>query len=107
MLKGLGPAIMALLLASVWSPHHAIAGPDQCTLDNTGTIATCSGNQLAGIAYLDQPQTTINVQNLTTPIAPATGTPGVALRATTSSPARRPRASSLQRQAPSLRRRYK
>ncbi len=46
-LKGLGPAIMALSLAGVWPSAGARAGPDPCSVDATGTIATCSGNQSA------------------------------------------------------------
>src|SRR5260370_23205308 len=70
---------MALSLAGVWPAAGARAGPDPCSVDATGTIATCSGNQSAGISYVNQTVTTINVQNLTAPIAPVVGTPGVAL----------------------------
>ncbi|MEA2809658.1 MAG: hypothetical protein QOJ17_3799, partial [Rhodospirillaceae bacterium] len=62
-----------------WPASTAFAGPDPCSIDSSGTIATCSGNQSAGIAYVGQTVTTINVQNLTAPIAPIVGTPGVAL----------------------------
>jgi hypothetical protein len=46
-LKGLGLAVMALSLAAVWPSAGVRAGPDPCSVDATGTIATCSGNQSA------------------------------------------------------------
>jgi uncharacterized protein with beta-barrel porin domain len=56
----------------------ALAGSDACTIDGTGTIETCTGNQSAGIAIASPtPVTTLNVNNLTTAIAPASGTIGV------------------------------
>jgi uncharacterized protein with beta-barrel porin domain len=56
----------------------ALAGPDACTIDGTGTIETCTGNQSAGIA-IGSPTTltTLNVNTLTQAIAPASGTPGI------------------------------
>ena len=78
-LTGLGSAIVALLLVGLWPSAGARAGPDPCSVDATGTIATCSGNQSAGISYVDQTVTTLNVQNLTGTIAPIVGTPGAAL----------------------------
>ena len=54
----------------------ALAGPDACTIDGTGTIETCSGNQSAGIA-VGAPTVTLNVNNLTTAITPASGTDGI------------------------------
>src|SRR5260370_29198996 len=70
---------MALSLAGVWALAGARAGPDPCSGDATGTIATCSGNQSAGISYIGQTVTTVNGRNLAAPIAPVVGTPGVAL----------------------------
>ena len=56
----------------------ALAGPDACTIDGTGTIETCTGNQSAGIAIASPTTvTTLNVNNLTTAIAPASGTDGI------------------------------
>jgi len=59
----------------------ALAGPDACTPSGGGTIETCSGNQSAGIAsgtdFTAPPVTTLNVNNLTQAIAPASGTPGI------------------------------
>jgi uncharacterized protein with beta-barrel porin domain len=56
----------------------ALAGPDACTLSGGGTVETCTGNQSAGIAITaPTPVTTLNVNNLTTAIAPASGTNGV------------------------------
>jgi hypothetical protein len=77
-LKGIGPAIVALSLAAIW-PSAAQAGPDPCTVDATGTIATCSGNQSAGVAVTNPPITTLNVGNLSAPVAPAAGVPGISL----------------------------
>jgi hypothetical protein len=74
-----GRLAVVFLAFLAWPASTAFAGPDPCSIDSFGTIATCSGNQSAGIAYVDQTVTTINVQNLTAPIAPAVGTPGVAL----------------------------
>jgi hypothetical protein len=54
----------------------ALAGPDACTIDGTGTIETCSGDQSAGIAA-SPPVTTLNVNNLNQAIAPAIGTAGI------------------------------
>src|SRR6201996_677068 len=56
----------------------ALAGPDLCTIDVTGTIESCSGNQSAGISILNPPTlTTLNVNDLTETIAPASGTSGI------------------------------
>jgi hypothetical protein len=57
----------------------ALAGPVPvppagCTIDGTGTIETCTGNQSAGIAIAPPTTlTTLNVNSLTTAIAPASG----------------------------------
>jgi uncharacterized protein with beta-barrel porin domain len=62
----------------------ALAGPDLCTQSGGGTIETCSGNQSAGITtiggtpdFTAPPVTTLNVNNLTQAITPASGTPGI------------------------------
>jgi hypothetical protein len=59
----------------------ALAAPDACTPSGGGTIETCSGNQSAGIAsgtdFTAPPVTTLNVNNLTQAIAPASGTRGI------------------------------
>ena len=53
--------------------------PAACTI--SGAVATCTGNQSAGIAggvdFLVPPVTTLNVNNLTQAIAPASGTDGI------------------------------
>jgi uncharacterized protein with beta-barrel porin domain len=59
----------------------AVAGPDACVTSGGGTIATCSGNQSAGIDVAD-PLTTLTVKDLTTAIAPASGTSGIAFNST-------------------------
>jgi uncharacterized protein with beta-barrel porin domain len=58
----------------------ALAGPDACTLSGGGTIETCSGNQSAGIVIplvLLPTVTTLDVNNLTQAIAPASGKGGI------------------------------
>ena len=60
----------------------ALAGPAPvppagCTIDGTGTIETCIGNQSAGVTALPLPVTTLNVNNLSTAITPATGIDGI------------------------------
>ena len=50
--------------------------PAGCTLDATFTIETCTGDQSAGVGAGGL-VTTLNVNNLTTAIAPAGGTPGI------------------------------
>jgi len=65
----------ALLYAS---PKPARAGPDACGLG--GGVATCQGNQSAGIASgvdFAAGYTTLNVNTLTQNIAPAAGTDGI------------------------------
>src|ERR1700690_2478633 len=58
----------------------ALAGPEACT-PSGGAIATCTGNQSAGIAsgidFNAPPVTTLNVNNLTQAITPASGTSGI------------------------------
>jgi hypothetical protein len=57
----------------------ALAGPDACVLSGGGAIETCSGNQSAGIdLHFPTTVTTLNVNNLTTAITPASQTPGIA-----------------------------
>ncbi|MGA7804772.1 autotransporter outer membrane beta-barrel domain-containing protein [Bradyrhizobium sp.] len=63
-------------------PGPALAAPDPCTLSGGATIAICSGNQSAGIAsgvdFPVPPVNTLDVNNLTQAIAPASGIPGIA-----------------------------
>ena len=68
------------------APRYARAGPDPCALSG-GTTATCSGDQSDGIASgTDFPAayTTLNVNGLTTNIAPAPGVDGIYFHGTTS-----------------------
>ena len=57
----------------------ALAGlPAGCSLDATFTIETCVGNQSAGIAIINPVMlTTLDVNNLTQAITPASGTDGI------------------------------
>ena len=57
----------------------SLAGPlpAGCTVDGTGTIETCIGDQSAGVTALPPPVTTLNVNSLTTAITPASGTNGI------------------------------
>jgi uncharacterized protein with beta-barrel porin domain len=59
-------------------PRPAQAGPGGCT--TSGTTASCTGNQSAGIGAIDFDQTavdTLNVNSLTANIVPAAGTSGI------------------------------
>jgi uncharacterized protein with beta-barrel porin domain len=72
----LGTVAAGALSLALNSP--ALAGPDACTIDGTGTIETCTGNQSAGIDIRPPATvTTLTVNSLTTAIAPPSGTPGV------------------------------
>jgi uncharacterized protein with beta-barrel porin domain len=51
--------------------------PAGCTIDSTGTIETCIGDQPTGVTALPPPVTTLNVNSLTTAITPASGTNGI------------------------------
>jgi hypothetical protein len=74
-------AVGALSLAITNSARTA---PDACLTD--GVVATCTGDQSAGIAsgadFAAPPVTTLNVNNLTNAIAPASGTPGIYFNST-------------------------
>jgi hypothetical protein len=55
--------------------------PAGCSIDGTGTIETCTGNQSAGLAIAAPTTlTTLNVNNLTTAITPASGTAGISFK---------------------------
>jgi hypothetical protein len=62
----------------------ALAGPTLCVTN--GAVATCSGDQSAGIAsgtdFAVPLVTTLNVNNLTTAITPASGTRGISFTST-------------------------
>ncbi|MCP3370526.1 autotransporter domain-containing protein [Bradyrhizobium cajani] len=79
----LGSAAAGALSFAVGDP--AAAAPTPCVIN--GAVATCSGDQSAGIAAgTDFPVpavTTLNVNNLTTAIAPASGTRGISFSSTT------------------------
>ena len=66
----LGTVAAGALSLALSSP--ALAGPDACTI--SGAIETCTGNQSAGIAIAPTPLTTLDVNNLTQAITPASGT---------------------------------
>jgi uncharacterized protein with beta-barrel porin domain len=51
--------------------------PAGCTIDGTGTIETCTGNQSAGVTALPPPITTLNVNSLTQAVTPASGINGI------------------------------
>src|ERR1700722_12759369 len=75
----LGTVAAGALSLALSSP--ALAGPDACTPSGGGAIETCTGNQSAGIAsgidFTAPPVTTLNVNNLTQAITPASGTRGI------------------------------
>jgi hypothetical protein len=56
--------------------------PAGCTIDGTGTIETCVGDQHTGVTALPPPVTTLNVNSLTTAITPASGTDGISFIST-------------------------
>ncbi|MDE5457355.1 autotransporter domain-containing protein [Bradyrhizobium sp. CSA112] len=67
-------------IGALWlmEPRPAQAGPGGCT--TVGATASCTGDQSAGIGAADFDQTvvdTLNVNSLTTNIAPAAGTSGI------------------------------
>ncbi|MEM7429353.1 MAG: autotransporter domain-containing protein [Pseudomonadota bacterium] len=72
-------AAAATSLFALSQPGTAIAGPDLCAI--AAPVATCSGNQSAGITsgtdFLSPPITTLNVNNLTQNIMPAAGVDGI------------------------------
>ena len=51
--------------------------PAGCTIDVTGTIETCTGDQSAGVSASPPPITTLNVNSLTQAITPGNGTAGI------------------------------
>jgi hypothetical protein len=73
--RGLREALLSTAAAGALSlalGGPALAGPDACT--TAGAVVTCSGNQSDGITNFGG---TLNVNNLTQAIAPASGTPGI------------------------------
>ena len=80
----LGTAAAGALSFAIGGP--ALAAPNACTLSGGGTIATCSGNQSAGIAsgvdFNAPPVTTLDVNNLTQAITPASATAGISFTST-------------------------
>jgi hypothetical protein len=76
----LGTAAAGALTFAIGGP--AAAAPALCVIN--GAVATCSGNQSAGIAsgadFPVPPVTTLNVNNLTTAIMPAYGTGGISFQ---------------------------
>ena len=78
--RGLHDALLGTVAAGALSlaiGGPALAGPDPCTPSGGGTIETCTGNQSAGIAFTGPPVTTLDVNNLTQAITPASGTDGI------------------------------
>ena len=73
----LGTAAVGALSLAIGGP--AAAAPTPCAIN--GAVATCSGDQSAGIAsgtdFTAPPVTTLNVNNLTKAIAPAISTNGI------------------------------
>src|ERR1700722_4047896 len=74
-LRGLRDALLGTVAAGALSlaiGGPALAGPDACTI--SGAVATCTGNQSAGVAsgvdFTTPPVTTLNVNNLTQAITP-------------------------------------
>ena len=84
----LGTVAAGALSLALGGPAHGGAGlPAGCTVDITGTIETCTGNQSAGIAITSPTNvTTLNVNNLTQAVAPPIigppGTDGISFAST-------------------------
>ena len=76
----LGTVAVGALSLAIGGP--ALAGPDACVPN--GPVETCTGNQSAGIAISTPTLTslTLNVNDLTQAIAPASGTSGISFRST-------------------------
>jgi hypothetical protein len=80
-------ALAALVLAGLFAPGVALAGPTPCTIVNN--VATCTLDQSQGVAFSTAPSGNTNtpptgvshviVNNLSKPIVPAAGTSGVKL----------------------------
>src|ERR1700759_1699869 len=72
-------AVFGLLAFLIFAgvPQQAQAA---CSIGPVGTI-TCADNQVGGVDYHNPPDpyTTVNVNNLSTDIDPASGTPGIRL----------------------------
>jgi hypothetical protein len=60
----------------------ALAGPDACVLSSSDTVATCSGNQSAGLSFVGGMVATVHLQNLTTSVAPPSPAAGMLLQQT-------------------------
>jgi uncharacterized protein with beta-barrel porin domain len=83
----LGTVAAGALSLAFGGPAMAVPLPAGCTVDITGTIETCTGNQSAGIAITSPTNvTTLNVNNLTQAIAPPIigppGTDGISFSST-------------------------
>ena len=73
----LGTVAAGALSLAFGGPALATPIPVGCTLSGGGTIETCTGDQHNGVTASPPPVTTLNVNNLTTAIAPASGTAGI------------------------------
>jgi uncharacterized protein with beta-barrel porin domain len=83
-LRGAFLGTVAAGALSVAFAGPALAGPVPvgCTLSGGGTVETCTGDQHNGVVASPPPVTTLNVNNLTTAITPASGTPGISFKST-------------------------
>src|SRR5260370_30283534 len=73
----LGTVAAGALSLALSGPALALLPPG-CSIDATFTIETCTSNQSAGVAIVSPALlTTLNVNDLTQAIAPASGTPGI------------------------------
>lgn len=67
-------SLFALALAGFITPHAVRADPPTCAID--GVFQTCTGDQTGGIV-VRAPIETLTIENLSTDIAPASGTLGI------------------------------
>ncbi|MET4068994.1 uncharacterized protein with beta-barrel porin domain [Bradyrhizobium sp. S3.2.6] len=73
----LGTVAAGALSLAFGGPALAAPLPVGCTLSGGGTIETCTGDQHNGVTAAPPPVTTLNVNDLTTAITPASGTDGI------------------------------
>jgi hypothetical protein len=73
----LGTVAAGALSLAFGGPSLAGPLPAGCTISGGGTIETCTGDQHNGVVAAGPPVNTLNVNNLTTAITPASGTAGI------------------------------
>lgn len=67
-------SLFGMMLTGLIYPHAVIAEPSNCVI--SGVFQTCTGNQVGGIV-VRTPTETLTIENLSTDIAPTSGTLGI------------------------------